>query len=221
MKITKAEKIVNCTPEQYMELLKNGQVEINGEIKTKEEGTLYNTGELELLEWYNKIMEAQHKKYEPAHTPVVTKTLEEDYNAILAEYPDYTYSSAIGYRVFLKKGDVIEVESHYNNGEVFINCERVTSNYSCRTEGIEDVRVWVFESGIYIKDVPASPPVLGASPDYYPYEIHIRKVPTGRLPEVAQEYYLYANKITTYDFDLPVAPRGCRVLIANGTNDFT
>lgn len=34
-------KVVQLTNEQYEELLKNGQVEVNGEIKTKEDNTVY------------------------------------------------------------------------------------------------------------------------------------------------------------------------------------
>lgn len=34
-------KVVRLTNEQYEELLKNGQVEVDGEIKAKEDGTVY------------------------------------------------------------------------------------------------------------------------------------------------------------------------------------
>lgn len=210
-------KIVNCTPEQYLTLLKEGKVEVNGEVKTKEDGTLYNPGELQLLEWYNQIMEAQYKEYDVAHTPIIAKPLEKEIADLILAYPEYRSSSCIGYRTFLNKGDIVGVASKYNNGEAFINGERVTANYSCKTDG-EIVNVVVFESGYYMPGV-AYPPILGATPSYYPSEIYIKNI--GLIPEVATNYYLYASKITTYNFTLAYIPRGCRTLIANGTNTYT
>jgi hypothetical protein len=212
-------KIVNCTPEQFEALQRFGEVEVNGELKTKEEGTLYNPGELLLLEWYNKVMAEQLDQFKRTHTPVIVDSLEREYAKIVTEYPDYLFSSAVGYRAFLKKDDLIGVTSVYNNGEVFINGKRVTKNYSYNGDGVELVSVWVFESGVYDKSVPAKQPILGATPSYYPFEISIKNY--GQVPEVAQSYYLYAEKISTYGFDLEVQPRGCRVLIANGINNFT
>lgn len=209
--------IVKCTPEQYLELLTNGEVEVNGEIKTYNENTLYDTGNLELIEWYNKIMTAQYQEYEVAHTPIIAKPLEKEIADIIKQYPDYKSSSCIGYRTFLNKGDIVGVASKYNNGETFINGERVTANYSCKTDG-ELVNVVVFESGYYMSGV-ANPPVLGATPSYFPHEIYIKNI--GQIPEVAETYYLYANKITTYNFTLAEYPRAARVINANGTSYFS
>lgn len=211
--------IVKCTPEQYLELLKNGEVEVNGEIKTYSENTLYDTGNLELLEWYNKMMAAQYQELQPAHTPYIMKTLEQEITDIIKEYPDYQYSSVIGYRAYLKKGDIVGIKSTYNNGEWFINGKRVEANYSYNGNGTELVSVVGFETGYYVPNVPAWAPVLGATPSYYPYEIYIKNI--GKEPEVAQNYYLYANKITTYNFNLASTPKGCRVLITNGTADIS
>lgn len=210
-------KIVNCTPEQYMTLLKEGQVEVNGEVKTKEDGTLYNPGELPLLEWYNKIMAAQYAEYEVVHTPVVTKTLEQEYEDIVAAYPKYKTCSAIGYSAVLHKNDLIGVTSKYNCGEFYLNGERVTSNYAYRGDGCEHINVWVFET-IYNPDFFTLPPVLGDSPSYVPYEVSIKNI--GQSPEVSQSYYLYADKITVYNFSLPYSAKGCRVLVAKGTTNF-
>lgn len=204
--------IVKCTPEQYLELLKNGEVEVNGEIKTYSENTLYDTGNLELLEWYNKMMEAQHKELQPAHTPYTMKTLEQEIADIIKENPDYQSASCVGYRAYLKKGDIVGIASKYNNGEWFINGKRVEANYSYNGSGTELVSVVGFDTKHY-------PVTLGATPSYYPYEIYIKNI--GLEPEVASNYYLYANKITTYGFILPYNPRGCRVLVANGTTTFS
>lgn len=211
-------KIVNCTPEQYLTLLKEGQVEINGEVKTKEDGTLYNPGELPLLEWHNKIMEAQYAEYAVAHTPIITKPLEKEVADLILAYPEYRLCSCIAYKTFLNKGDIIGVASRYNNGEVYINGTYTTSNYNCKTDG-EVVNVVVFESGVYNKTLYPNAPKLGAVPSYHPYEFYIKHI--GLEPEVAEAYYLYANKITTYGFILPSYPRGCRVLVANGTTTFS
>lgn len=204
--------IVKLTPEQYMELLKNGEVEVNGEIKTYSENTLYDTGNLELLEWYNKMMEAQHKELQPAHTPYIMKTLEQEIADIIKENPDYQSASCVGYRAYLKKGDIVGIKSTYNNGEWFINGKRVEANYSYNGSGTELVSVVGFDTKYY-------PVTLGATPSYFPYEIYIKNI--GKVPEVSQYYYLYASKITTYNFTLAYTPRGCRTLIANGTNTYT
>lgn len=201
-----------------MTLLKEGQVEIDGEIKVKEEGTLYNTGELSLLEWHNKIMEAQYAEYAVAHTPIITKPLEKEIADLILAYPEYRPCSCIAYKTFLNKGDIIGVASKYNNGEVYINGTYTTSNYNCKTDG-EVVNVVVFESGIYDKTRYHNAPILGAVPSYHPYEFYIKHI--GLEPEVAETYYQYANKITTYGFILPYNPRGCRVLVANGTTTFS
>lgn len=210
-------KIVNCTPEQYMTLLKEGQVEIDGEIKVKEEGTLYNTGELSLLEWHNKIMEAQYAEYAVAHTPIITKPLEKEIADLILAYPEYRPCSCIAYKTFLNKGDIIGVASKYNNGEVYINGTYTTSNYNCKTDG-EVVNVVVFESGVYNKNLYPNAPKLEAVPSYYPYEFYVKDL--GLTPEVENSYYLFANKITTYNFRLPYNARGCRVLVANGFAEY-
>lgn len=203
--------IVKCTPEQYLELLKNGEVEVNGELKTYSENTLYDTGNLELLEWYNKMMEAQHKELQPAHTPYTMKTLEQEIADIIKEYPEYQGASCVGYRAYLKKGDIVGIKSTYNNGEWFINGKRVEANYSYNGDGTELVSVVGFDTKHF-------PVTLGATPSYYPFEIYIRAI--GKTPEVSQYYYLYADKIYTYNFNLPVSPKSARVMETYGLANF-
>ena len=210
--------IVKLTPEQYMELLKNGEVEVNGEIKTYSENTLYDTGNLELLEWYNKMMEAQHKQLKPAHTPYIIKTLEDRIEDIIKEYPNYQTSSVVAYKAFLKNGDTIEVNNSSNNGEVFINGKLATGNYTYMGNDIELIDVVVFETGYY-SDKRAGGIKLNATPTYYPFEIIIKSL--NILPEIEQSYYLYAEKIMTYAFNLPVQPRAARIIKADGTDSFT
>lgn len=215
MKINKAQKIVNCTPEQYMELLKNGQVEINGEIKTKEEGTLYNTGELELLEWYNKIMEAQHKKYELTHAPFTMVTLSQEYEAIVEKNSKYSAGcSAVGFRAYLKNGDTLPIDeiAHADKGEWYINGERRTTDYTYNGNDTELVSVWIF-------DVVGKFTVnLSTQPTFTPHEIDIRAF--GANPTLHELYYLYTQKITTYKYVLPIKPIGCKTLIVNGDLEY-
>lgn len=210
-------KIINCTPEQFEALHRDGQVEVDGVVRTREEGTLYNPGELPLLEWYNKVMAEELGRHTIAHTPMTTKTLEQEYEDILTNYENYTDRSAVGYRAILQNGDTVKVEG--NSGDFFLNGERLTKDYTYNGNGCELVNVWVFEGmGIYGGNM-ILPPQLKDTPTFAIYEIYIKCI--GQIPEVEQSYYLYANKITTYSFELPTQPRGCRVFITKGTTELT
>ena len=207
-------KIVNCTPEQYLTLLKEGQVEVNGEVKTKEDGTLYNPGELPLLEWYNKVMAEELRRHTLAHTPLTTKTLEQEYDDILASDERYVGVSAVGYRAILQNGDTVKVAG--NSGRFFLNGERLTKDYTYDGEGCEMVSVWVFEG---VGDNIVLPPTLNDASTFSPYEINIKNI--GQTPTINEAYYLYASKITTYNFTFAVSPKGCAIFATNGTNSFS
>lgn len=198
-----------------MALLKEGQVEIDGEIKVKEEGTLYNTGELSLLEWHNKIMEAQHKKYELTHAPHVMLTLSQEYEGIVSKNPNYTSGcSAVGFRAYLKDGDTLPINEflHADKGEWYINGERRTTDYTYNGNDTELVSVWVFDvvGGFTVN--------LSTQPTFTPHEIDIRAF--GTPPTINSDYYLYAQYIKTHNYTLPVAPKACRVMEINGVSNF-
>ena len=68
-------KIIHLTPEQYLKILKNGSIEVNGEVKTYDDAALYDTGNLELITWYNTFMKEKYKEIARAHSPYVIKSL--------------------------------------------------------------------------------------------------------------------------------------------------
>lgn len=207
-------RIVNCTPEQFEALHRDGQVEVDGVIRTREEGTLYNPGELPLLEWYNKIMYEVHKQYEITHTPITIKTLEQEYDDILASDERYVGVSAVGYRAILQNGDTVKVAG--NGGDFFLNGERLTKDYTYDGEGCEMVSVWVFEG---VGGVIVLPPTLDDTPTFSPYEVNIKSI--GQTPTINEAYYLYASKITTYNFKLSTQAKGCKTIISNGAATFS
>lgn len=206
-------KIINCTPEQYMTLLKEGQVEIDGVIKTKEDDVLYNTGELSLLEWYNKVMSAELDRYSIPHTPMTAKTLEQEYEDIVASDEQYGFVSAVGYRAMLKSGDTVKVSG--NAGDFFLNGERLTKDYTYSGEGVELVSVWVFET---VSQMIIAPPYLNDTPTFSPYEIIVKN--KNQTPTINENYYLYAVNIVTDGYRFSVNPLSCKTMVSNGESDF-
>ena len=148
------QKTIKCTPEQYKELIKNGQVEINGELKEFDENVTYDTGYKELIDWYNKIMEAQYKQYEVKHTPMAMKSLEQEYEELTAEGGKVSKDvSAIGYTAIIKSGDTVKV-TEPNTGDFYINGELVTNDYTFNGEGYEIVKVgeMIYYNDYYIDE---------------------------------------------------------------------
>jgi hypothetical protein len=185
-------KIVKLTPKQYEELLRNGQVEVNGVIKTKEDGVLYDVGELHLLEWFNELMEAQVTEYKVNHTPMAMKSLEQEYEELTAnEGQESSGSSAVGYTAILKKWDKIIVKSP-NKGTFYINGSKVTENYTYTGSGVEAVNVWVFETtdeGVELNDESGFDVV----------ELHVKNIGV-HIPKVSNGYKKYAQTIKTEKF---------------------
>jgi hypothetical protein len=181
--------------------------------------TKFNSETREILDSVKERMDSIFdKEYYVNPDPVVVKTLEDRIEDIIKEYPDYQDSSVVAYKAFLKKGDTVEVNNSLNNGEVFINGKLTTGNYTYMGNDTELIDVVVFETGYY-SDKAAWGIKLNTTPTYYPFEIIIRSL--NLLPEVEQNYYLFAEKITTYAFNLAVYPRIARIIKADGTNDFT
>lgn len=181
--------------------------------------TKFNSDTREILDSVKERMDnIFDKEYYVNPDPVVVKTLEDRIEDIIEEYPDYQVSSVVAYKAFLKNGDTIEVNNSLNNGEVFINGKLATGNYSYTGNDTELIDVIVFETGYY-SDKKAGGIKLNAAPTYYPFEIIIRSL--NILPEIEQSYYLYAEKITTYAFNLAVQPRAARTIKTDGTNGFT
>lgn len=181
--------------------------------------TRFNSETREILDSVKERMDnIFDKEYYVNPDPVVVKTLEDKIEEIIEEYPDYQTSSVVAYKAFLKNGDTIEVNNSLNNGEVFINGKLAAGNYTYTGNDTELIDVIVFETGYY-SDKRAGGIKLNAAPTYYPFEIIIRSL--NLLPEIEQSYYLYAEKITTYAFNLPIRPCAARTIKADGTNNFT
>ena len=207
-------KIVNLTPKQYQELLETGQVEVDGIIKKKEDGVLYDTGYLEFIEWYNKIMEAQYKQVEVAHTPVAMKSLEQEYKDIVGEEMDpgtdgdtLAYMSAIGYTAILKNGDTIKV-TEPNKGIFYINGTERTTDYTYSGDGYEVVNVWVFEDNYSLE--------LNDEPTFSINELNVKNIATA--PVVGNNYK--NNTLIIKSYNLNVCGTGTKKLVTNGSETF-
>lgn len=205
-------KFVECTPEQYITLLKEGQIEINGEIKTKEENTYYMPGELVLLEWYNKIMDAQYRKYKVNHSPMNIKSLEQEYNELIEKDSALASVSAIGYNAILENGDKIVVNEP-NKGDFYIDGELVTNDYTFTGEGYEVVNVWVFESN---SDDLSFPPSITDTHNFTIKELDVRNI--AKTPVVGDSYKNYAQNIKAYNFLVEGVAN--RKLVSNGVETF-
>lgn len=206
-------KFVECTPEQYITLLKEGQIEINGEIKTKEENTYYMPGELVLLEWYNKIMNAQYRKYKVNHSPMNIKSLEQEYNELIEKDSALASVSAIGYNAILENGDKIVVNEP-NKGDFYIDGKKVEADYTYTGDGFEAVNVWVFEH--ISEDGTVLPPTLVDEATFDIIELDVRNIVA--IPVVGDSYKNYASILRTCNFT--VNGVATRKLISNGVGVF-
>lgn len=219
-------KIVKCTLEQYETLLKTGQVEIDGVIRYKEEGTLYLPYELDFINFYNRVKERELFRYEISHTPVAIKSLEQEYEELTTEIYENgvaveeakasKYVSAVGYTAILKNGDSIKVTTP-NVGAFFINGERVTNDYTYTGDGYEVVNVWCFEyrDGNSLNDLYV-PPMLKDTPTFIITELDVRNI--AQAPVVGDGYKNYASILKAYNF--AIGGLGTRKLISNGAASF-
>lgn len=199
-------KIVKLEPEQYMKLLNEEPVEVNGVPKTFEEGVLYDTGYLEFIEWYNKIMEAQYKQVAVNHTPMAMKSLEQEYEEIANDLSgqESTSTSAVGFTAILKNGDTIRI-TEPNGGNFYVNGKRLTNNYTFTGEGCEVVNVWVFDgrygnqSSGRPTDNLIGPPILNDTPTFAITELVVRWL--SQIPVIGDVYKNYATILETHKID--------------------
>lgn len=134
--------IVYLTNEQYEELLKNGSVNVNGEIKMKEEGTVYVCPATESwAELNNKIDEALIKPNKVMHNPY---TIEELENIIAKLREDYNETdSVVGFRCIMKKGQQLKASSNYN---MYLNGTLREHDYTCTNDN-EMISIALFATG--------------------------------------------------------------------------
>ena len=211
------EKIVYLTDEQFEELLTNGQIEVNGELKVYDENTLYVTPNNNYKWLYDKFYEAVIRPYKIVHTPVVMKSLEQEYEELTDEANGKApkYVSAVGFSAILKKGDSVVVSTP-NFGDFYINGELVTNDYTYNGDNVEIVNVWCFEkkSG----DLQMAPK-LKDIPNYDIVEVDIKNI-GSETPEVNDSYYNYATTIKTYNFNLTNL-KGGKTIITDGFSSIT
>ena len=184
-------RIVNCTPEQFEALHREGQVEVDGEVKTKEDGVLYNPGELPLLEWYNKVMAEELGRNKVAHAPFIVKSLEQYREDIIADPSNEITAdnSAVGFSAVLKQGDIVPVHTNTwsftpgddNVGLCFINGKEAKETYTHTSEHEELVRVWYFATGKLDINLTYAPP-------YFPYEFALFSK-DGYIGTIESDYY--------------------------------
>lgn len=176
--------------------------------------TKFNSETKEILDSVKERMdEVLNQHYHVNENPIVLKTLEQEYEDILATNGDYEYSSAVGYRAILKNGDTVRVTG--NSGHFFLNGERMTADYTYTGDGCEMVSVWVFEN---VGDMLVAPISLNDTPSFTPYEIIIKNI--AQTPTVTRDYYLYSQKVTIDGFNLGANLVGNKKLIVKGFNYF-
>lgn len=210
-------KIVRCLPEQYKELLETGQVEVDGKIKTKEDGVIYDTGYLEFIEWHNKFMQAQYEQVKVNHTPMAMKSLEQEYEELTADEggKESAYVSAVGFTAVLKSGDTIRTGAP-NSGCFYINGERLTHDYTYNGDGYEVVNVWCFEGKPEADNPLIVPPQLNDTPTFNITELDVRNI--AQTPVVGDSYKNYALTLKAYNFE--ISGLATRKLVSNGTETF-
>lgn len=210
-------KIVRCLPEQFQELLETGQVEVDGKIKTKEDGVIYDTGYLEFIEWHNKFMQAQYEQVKVNHTPMAMKSLEQEYEELTADEggKESAYVSAVGFTAVLKSGDTIRTGAP-NSGCFYINGERLTHDYTYNGDGYEVVNVWVFEGKPEAGNPLIVPPQLNDTPTFNITELDVRNI--AQTPVVGDSYKNYALTLKAYNFE--ISGLATRKLVSNGAETF-
>ena len=203
-------KIIHLTPEQYLNILKNGSIEVNGEIKEYDNTALYDTGNLDLITWYNSFMEEKYKEIARAHSPYIVKSLEQEYKELTNETNGKAskHASAIGFSAMLKKGDSVVVSTP-NFGDFYINGELVTNDYTYNGDSVEIVNVWCFEKNTEGLQMALK---LKDAPKYDVIEVDIKNI-GSETPEVNDSYYNYATTIKTYNFNLTNLKGGKTIII--------
>ena len=207
MEMKEINKIVQLSDLQYEKLLKDRQIEIDGEIKVWEPDTLYVTPNNNYQWLFNKFYETAIKPNEVYHNPMNMKSLEQEYEYLTTEDNNLAYVSAIGYTAILKNGDTIKV-TEPNKGIFYINGSVVINDYTYTGDGYEIVNVWVFDNN--------DAPELNDAPTLNISELDVRNI--AQTPVVGDSYKNYALTLKTYNF--VISGLATRKLVSNGTDAF-
>ena len=123
-------KVVQLTNEQYEELFKNGQIEVNGEIKTKDDETIYVCPASESwAELNNKIDEALIKPNKILHNPYSIEELETIIARLREQYNET--DSVVGFRCTMKQGQQLKVNPTYR---MYLNETLREYDYTCSND---------------------------------------------------------------------------------------
>ena len=135
-------KVIQLTNEQYEELLKNGQVEVNGEVKTKEDGAIYVCPTSESwAELNNKIDEVLIKANKVLHNPYSIEELEAIIARLREQYNEI--DSVVGFRCVMKHGQQLKVSPNY---KMYLNGVLRENDYTCENEN-EMISIVLFGTG--------------------------------------------------------------------------
>lgn len=182
-------KIVNLTNEQYEELLKKGSVIVNGEEKTKEEGTVYVCPSTESwAELNNKIDKALVVPNKIIHNPYSIEELE---TIILKLRESFNETdSAVGFRCIMKQGQQLKINSNYN---MYLNGTPRESDYTCNNDN-EMISIVLFAKGDN----------LSITSDLIQFKNNIETYIEQLVSPITIEKSLYitANLLTMLNFEL-------------------
>lgn len=208
MEMKEINKIVQLSDLQYEKLLKDRQIEIDGEIKVWEPDTLYVTPNNNYQWLFNKFYETAVKPNEVYHNPMNMKSLEQEYEYLTTEDNNLAYISAIGYTAILKNGDTIKV-TESNKGTFYINGSVATNDYTYTGDGYEVVNVWAFEKDYLL--------ALNDEPTFSISLLDVRNLMT--TPVVGNKYKNHATTIKTYNFTVNET-YGTKKIVVNGVVNF-
>lgn len=184
-------KVIQLTNEQYEELLKNGQVEVNGEIKEKEEGAIYVCDASESwAELNNKIDEALIKPNKVLHNPYSIEELETIIARLREQYNET--DSVVGFRCTMKQGQKLKVSSNYT---MYLNETLRETDYICSNDN-EMISIVLFGTGQN----------MNITEDLIQFKNNIETYIEQKNTAIVIEEVLYvtANLLTMLNFELKV-----------------
>lgn len=148
-------KIVKLTNDQYSDLLINGEIIVDGEVKRWEDDVLYiSDSALETVELRNMIDKGLIKPNKLTHTQYITPKVRDliqnvEYPDNYPHIPNYEWNYVI-IKARLTTGDYIRYspvgDDDYGNVMLWNNArwQLMTNDYECTSENEEDVMIKVY-----------------------------------------------------------------------------
>lgn len=184
-------KVVQLTNEQYEELLKNGQLEVNGEIKVKDDSTIYVCPATESwAELNNKIDEVLIKPNRVLHNPYSIEELETIIARLRGQYNET--DSVVGFRCTMKKGQQLKVSPTYR---MYLNETLREYDYTCSNDN-EMISIVLFGTGQN----------MNITEDLIQFKNNVETYIEVKNSAITVEEVLYvtANLLTMLNFELNV-----------------